>query len=147
MKAEITNPYFRPNDTAESRLAETAFLVEATGMERLTLWSRHAKDSPERIDSTPVEWHQVSPGWAVTVGELSGSPVTIEMDWCELNGSLVCFYHDISMLVDHKQIDDWIDKNFAGTWGGGRRAVTDAMNFHHCLQAIECANANASATK
>lgn len=131
------NPYYRPDETAESRLQQTKFVVEATGFEMQSLWAHHAKDSPERIDPNPVDWHQISPGWLVTVGELDGRPCCIDVQWCELNGALVCFYYNSSQVVDTKQTEAWFDKHFTGTYGGGRRAMSNAMNFHHCLHAIE----------
>jgi hypothetical protein len=130
------NPYYRPNDTAESRLANTRFAVEASGMEMQSIWSLHASDSPERIDPTPLDWRQVSPGWIVTVGQLDGRPVCISLDFAELNGALVCFWHPTSQVVDHVQIETWLSKHFDKTWGGGRRSRCNAMNFHLCLYAL-----------
>lgn len=131
------NPYYRPDETAESRLLKTRFVVSATSFEQHVLWCRYAKESPERIAPTPVKWQQIAPGWIVEVGRIGLRPCCIAMDWSELDGELVCFYHDSSGVVDHEMIDRWINDRFKGTWGGGRRAHSDAYNFHHCLQGIK----------
>jgi hypothetical protein len=131
------NPFHRPDETAESRLLQTKFAVEANNFEQFVLWSRHSKESPERTDPNPMQWQQVSPGWVVTVGTIDDRPCNISMTWNELDGMLVCFYYACSQVVDHKQIEAWLEENFKGTWGGGRRATCDASNFHHCLDALK----------
>lgn len=123
--------------SAEERLKETKFMVEATGFERMMLWSRHAVDGDSIKEKTPQTWKQCNPGWSVCVGMLGTMPCNFQLDWVEIDGFLVCFYDDCSQVVDHRMIEDWIEKNFKATWGGGRPATTNAMNFHHCLNALD----------
>ena len=42
---EYPNRNYRPNDTAETRLKETLFIVEATGNEVQQFWSRYAREA------------------------------------------------------------------------------------------------------
>jgi predicted RNA-binding Zn-ribbon protein involved in translation (DUF1610 family) len=62
-------------DTAETRLAKTLFVVEATSFERYALWCRHAYNSHERPPKAEcVQWEErlgegyMPHGWLVQVG-------------------------------------------------------------------------------
>lgn len=123
-------------DTAEARLKVTLFCVEATHFEQHMLWSRWSADSLEKFKLLFVKWEQLG-GWAVTVGQLDNRPVVVSMDWARIDGHLVMFWCACSQVTDAKQADDWFTRNFTGTWGGGRRAMCDASNFHHAEQAIK----------
>ena len=115
--------------SAEERLKKTFFLVEANSFETLTLWVNHAKDGA-------MAWDQ-GHGFAVTVGNLDSRPVCVSMTWNMLDGRWVAFWNACSQVVDHVMVDAWLEENFKGTWdNGSRRASCDAMNFHHCLQAL-----------
>lgn len=115
-------------DTAESRLAETLFIVEATSFEQFSLWEKYHDE---------YKWEQINGGWIVTVGTLDDRPCCISTFWARINGQLVMFYYQCSQVTDSLQTDEWLEKNFNGMWDNGhRRARTDAMNFHHCLHAI-----------
>jgi hypothetical protein len=139
---ENKNPYYRPHETAESRLLATVFLVEASSYEQQMLWERHAKQSRDKINPDDINWQQISPGWSVHVGKLDGRPVCISMNWVELNGAPVCFWYAQSQVVDHAMIDTWLDAHCkAVREGGARRGRCDVWNFHHCLQAVEEAQA------
>lgn len=126
------------DDTAENRLKETLFVVEATSFEEQALWCTHAaiNSSERKIYGKAVSWKQMH-GWLVTVGEFHKHPVCVSMHWNLIDGYPVMFYYATSRIVDHTMIDEWIDAHFSGTWDNGhRRAKTDAMNFHHCIHAI-----------
>jgi hypothetical protein len=119
-------------NTAESRLKETMFIVEATSFERHMLWE---------TNHTKVKWEQIYDGWLVTVGKLDDRPCCIDTSWARINGQLVMFYEQCSQVTDCLQTDAWLDDHFNGTWDNGhRRARTDAQNFHLCLNAIRDAN-------
>ena len=119
-------------ETAESRLAETLFIVEATSFEQHMLWEKHSKTH---------KWEQINNGWLVTVGKLDDRPCCITTSWARINGQLVMFYYQCSEVTDSVQMDNWLEKHFKGTWcGGHRRANTDAGNFHLCLNAIKDKN-------
>lgn len=120
-------------ETAESRLAETMFIVEATSFEQHMLWEMNHKK---------LKWEQVSQGWLVTVGKLDDRPCCITTSWARIDGQLVMFYEQCSQVTDCLQTYEWIHKHFNGTWDNGRRvASTDANNFHLCLDAVREKNA------
>lgn len=123
-------------DTAETRLKETLFCVKATSFEEYTLRSRWCVESPENQEPLFEKWEQLG-GWGVTVGELDGRPVCVSMDWVRMDGHLIMFWEAVSQVVDQLQVEEWFAEHFTGTWGGGRRAVTDASNFHFAVAAID----------
>jgi hypothetical protein len=136
-------------DTAETRLAKTLFVMEATSFERYALWCRHAYNSHERPPKAEcVQWEErlgegyMPHGWLVQVGRVGKRPCYIDIQWARIDGQMICFYHDCSQLTDTVQTEKWFTRHFKGTWDkGSRRATGDAQNFHHCLHAIEEANA------
>jgi hypothetical protein len=124
------------SDSAESLLLKTFFIVEATSFEQLCLWQQHSNESVYSVFDQ-VTWKQIW-GWQVTVGELDNRPIAMTLSFVEINRKLVCFYDPCSQLVDNKLIETWFDQRFFGKWDSGTRsAKTDAMNFHHCINAIK----------
>lgn len=124
-------------NTAESRLAKTLFIVEATSFEQFSLWETNALNSIHCRNKSPLKWEQMN-GWLVTVGRYKKRPCCISVSWARINGRLIMFYHPTSQFVDWNMIDKWIDKHFQGKWDNQiRRAKIDAQNFHLCIQAIE----------
>lgn len=112
-------------DTSESRLAATEYLVQATHEEGFMLWKTwHEK----------FEWVQITHGFGHVVGnvrlqkpngEFESMPVAISMWWGILEGHLVCFYEDTSLVVDHRMIEKWIRPQV--------KKHTNATNFHQCI--------------
>lgn len=124
-------------NTAESRLAKTLFIVEATSFEQYCLWEKYASTS----SIYNLTWAQMD-GWLVTVGKLHGRSICISTRWVKIEKRLVMFWEATSQLVDHKMIENWLDEHFQGTYDKGlRRASCDANNFHHCVTAIKEKNA------
>lgn len=123
-------------DTAESRLKETLFCVEATSFERFTLWSRWCAESQEQWKPLFEKWEQLG-GWLVTVGELDDRPVCVSMDWVRMDGHLIMFWKAVSQVVDQLQVEAWFTEHFDRAWGGGRQSMTDASNFHFAVAAID----------
>lgn len=123
-------------DTAESRLKETLFCVQATSFEQHELWSRWCVENTEATRPVFEKWEQLG-GWGVVVGELDGRPVCVSMDWVRMSGHCVMFWEAVSQVVDSLQVEAWFAKHFTRTWDGGRRAMTDAGNFHHVMDAID----------
>lgn len=119
------------DDTAESRLKVTDFLVEATHNEWHMLWSRWCSDSNECREPIFKKWEQLG-GWLVTVGKLDGRPVCISLNWDRLDGFLVCDWEATSEVVDYKMVNKWLDEHFSGKTKDGRRARCNAQNFHLC---------------
>jgi hypothetical protein len=114
--------------SAEDRLKETDFLVEANSFEHLCLW---------REWHEYLSWEQCNPGAWLTIGKVNDRPVCINMFWDLINGKLVCFYDACSQIVDFEQVEDWFEKNYKGRWDSNtRRASCDSMNFHLCLDHI-----------
>lgn len=122
--------------TFKQMLQKTAFVVEATSFEQHCLWMQHSIDSNNRIYS-PVNWEQINPGWIVNVGELNNMPINILISWAKNDGCLVMFWYSCSRITDSVKAEEWINKSFNGKWDNKTRdAITNAMNFHHCINAI-----------
>ncbi len=120
--------------SAEERLAQTVFLIEADSFARLSLWSEWERGQWNPFVRT---WEQICVGSSVQVGECAGMPVQLLLFWARLNGRLVAFYETPSAVVDHRLVDAWLRRHCAATYdGGGRRAHCDAMNFHLCAHAL-----------
>ena len=132
------------NDTAENRLKYTLFVVEATSFETQMLWEKWCKDSPEkpiRNRHATQKWEQKH-GWLVTIGKIGKRPVCLSMTWNVIDGQWIMFYDQCSQVTDSVQTEKWLDIHFQGRWDNGTsRAITDAPNFHLCVEAINEANA------
>lgn len=128
------------SEIPEDRLAHTLFIVEATKFEQQCLWEEHAEDSPyKRLKSR--RWEDLNPGYMVQIGELDSCPIYVCMSWARIDGQMIMFWETTSQIVDTTQVELWLSKHFTGKWDKGTRpAETDAMNFHHCLDAIDEAN-------
>lgn len=117
-------------------LKDTFFVVEATNFECLALWREWHKAIPMKQDSM---------GFVETIGEVNGKPVCICLTRYNIWDKWVVFYEATSIMVDHDMIRRWLDENVlrhCPKWNGGRIAHTDAMNFHHCVDALESATDN-----
>jgi len=124
-------------DTAENRLKDALFIVEATNQEQYWLWNENAKESRNSIRNPALKWEQVNPGWGIHVGELDNRPIMISVQWARIEGFLVMFWYQCSQVTDSVQAEKWLHENFKGTYDNGtRRAWCDAANFHHCVGAI-----------
>lgn len=147
----------------DPRLKDVFFLVEATSFEVITLWRNHSKEwlkgeslqmqcADIALRSRRLEWEQDMRGLFVQVGVdmVRGptkdveAPTCITFEFYRIAGRLVAFWHPTSAFVSHNRIAQWFDTYCTPPdWDGGRPAHTNAMNFHHCLDAIEAANAAA----
>lgn len=133
----MSSTYLR-NETAESMLAKTFFVVEATSFEQHTLWATHSSESlypPSYPNRKPVKWEQLNPGWLVTVGKIGRRPCCISVSWARIDGQLVMFWYQCSQVSDSVKAETWIAANFKK-----RRSSEDANNFHNCIRAIHEAN-------
>ena len=141
------NDTFKPTDTAESILAKTFFIVEATSFEMHCLWSDYSNESQSRNpllnkNNVPtVNWVQINTGWVVELGELDNRPVNMSVTWSRIDGKLVMFWELCSQVADYVMAEKWIEKNFRGSAAAVRTSSCDANNFHLCLSAIR-ANKN-----
>lgn len=135
----------------KSLLDGIAFVVEATSYEQLSLWQQWSTEAqkgdlawtpPKRLRTNFVAWEGDRAGWMVEVGKVNGAPVCISMMGATLDGVRVLFYEATSRVVDWGMIEAWFKENCWPRWDSGtRRAHCDAMNFHHCLDAIRERNA------
>lgn len=114
---EIGNEWYR-------KLAKVVFFVEANSFEVFTLWQQHHKEIP---------WEQDLQGFVETISHIEDRPINLEFSFQTINGKLVAFYTGISALVDHTMIEEWIVSKFP-VKNGDRRAMSDAQNFHQCIQ-------------
>jgi len=65
-------------------------------------------------------------------------PVCVDFSFAKINGKYVCFYDATSRIVDHQMVENYIKENYPVKWdSGSRTAMTDGMNFHHCLDFCE----------
>jgi len=107
----------------ERQLKDTEYVMEANHFEMFSLW----KEWHERLD-----WKEISKGMMETVAtvNLDGKdhPVCLTGIWAKLNGHLVLFYSDTSLVVHHDKIKDWVREHTPNSKG-----CSDAWNFHNCL--------------
>lgn len=121
-------------------LKRTLFAVEATSFEHFCLWEQHAQGSLYRRYD-PLKWEQMSPGWMEQVGRVGNCKCWIELQWAEIEGQLILFWHQCSAVTDSRQAEAWMKKHFTKKYDNDTRiAMTDAQNFGHCLSAIKEAN-------
>lgn len=123
----------------EYKLERTQFFVEATDSERFFLWEENHEK---------VEWEEDNMGFYRLVGTVKSEldnyetllPVYVNFSFAKIGGKYICFYYGTSRGIDHDMIENYIEK-YPVKWDGGtRRAMTDSMNFHHCLDFIENEN-------
>lgn len=132
------------NMSFEERMNECVFFVEANSYERHTLWKELKtyveEEAPDDHDYTFAEaWIELNNGWSIIVGNINGDedkPVCVSFGYNIIYGELVCFYNATSRYVDHTMVEEWIQDKWPKKYGGNRRAMTDANNFHNCWQ--EC---------
>lgn len=125
-------------ETAETLLKRTFFIVEATSFEGHCLWEAHSSQSTRTLpNGSHVDWVQLNPGYVVQIGTLDGRPVVLSMQWATLDDKLVMFWDMCSQVCDYKMAEKWLDEHFFGMYDSGtRRASCDAKNFHMCIHAI-----------
>ena len=110
----------------EEKLNETEFFIEASDYEIMSLWDKHKHD---------VSWEEDQLGCMLQVGELGEhKPVNISCTFTIINGKRVCFYDNCSRYSDSKMVEEFLETKYPVTYdSGSRRAMTNAMNFHHAL--------------
>lgn len=120
------------NPMVDPRFAKTMFLIEANSYERMCLW---------RENHQRVRWEENMSGICLQIGKFGDMPICVSLVWATINGRLVCFYDAVSEVAHSQMIEDWLATQCDAKWDNGtRRAHCDAMNFGHCLSAIDEAN-------
>jgi hypothetical protein len=62
--------------------------------------------------------------------------VYVSLSFAKIGGKYICFYYGCSRGIDHEMIEKFIER-YPVKWDGGtRRAMTNATNFHHCLDFV-----------
>jgi hypothetical protein len=117
-------------DYLKERFAQTEFVVEGDSFRCWKIWTQELKRSE-------ASWIQKNPGYVICVGELAGMPVNINVFWNNINGHMVMFYEDISQVVDHRMIKEYLDKHCNPKYDGGRQARVDENNFGTCIHYCE----------
>lgn len=93
-----------------------------------------------QLDIAPrrVNWSDHKEGVLLTIGQLDGMPVTLELTFAGINNCGVMFFHSPSVVTDARMVDEWLAENCnPPEWGGGRPARCGATNFHQCIRATE----------
>lgn len=106
-------------------------LVEATDFERHMLWADNGG-----MGTAKLEWVENLSGLLEVVGHLDDMPVCISLMKATVDGKLLLFWHPTSQVVDHRIIDDWMEKNIpqSARRSGGSIHRTDPMNFHNIFR-------------
>lgn len=126
-------PYYKE---LEDLTGVAEFVVEASSYEKQSLWERWAKQSASPTKSL-LDWLDCGRGWLIQIGELDKRPVNLSIFGATLNGHHVLFYEAVSQVIDYAQVDQWFKEHCWPRWDSGtRRAHCDAMNFHHCVEAV-----------
>ncbi len=116
----------------EEKLKSSIFFVEANFFEVLTLWEKH-KDE--------YLWETGRLGFCQVIGYISGhksKPVNVSFMFDKINNERICFFEVVSRYNDSEMVENWLNKHYPKKWDNNSRiAITNAMNFHHAIQAIE----------
>jgi hypothetical protein len=116
-------------DEKEKKMQETVFFIEANSYESFSLWKEyHQKE---------LIWEQDLCGFCQVIGCIDGDkdkPVNVSFMFAIIFGSRICFYDVCSRFSDSEMVEKWIETNYPKRWDNGhRRAMTNAMNFHHAI--------------
>jgi len=115
------------SDDLKEFLSGVKSVVAASPFEYMTLWEKWSKTH---------DWKSDMGGYLVTVGHIGRRPTCISVRSATIGGRKVMFYEATSMLVDHKKIEQWLEKYLGGVH------KTDADNFHTVIWELkEKANA------
>jgi len=120
----------------DPRFKDTEFVVEADDYARQSLWERYSTQALHPTELNTIRWEQDCMGTCSTIGQIADCPVVVTFFWAKLNGHLICFYHPTSAVVDHRMVNNYLEKYCNPSWDNGRRAHADASNFHHVLDYI-----------
>ena len=109
---------------------DVIFFIEATSFEQYSLWLQHKSE---------VVWEQISEGFWMKIGEIGrGKPVCLSFSFAKIYGKKICFYDVTSRYSDSKMVENFLVETHPVKWDNGtRRAMTNAMNFHHVISAAK----------
>lgn len=100
-------------------------VVEATGYEKLYLWTQYSDEWDDRSNG----------GYLVRVGEVGDEGIYISILIHKVRNQKILFWHATSQVVDYRIIEQWLDQNIP--WPDGVRNKTDANNFSCIFRAVK----------
>ncbi len=88
----------------------TAFLSDVTGVVEATSFEQHVLWKENRERNKPRAWDDRGrSGYMPAVGKVGDSTVRISIFKVPIDDQMILFYHDVSSIVDHEQIRQWLD--------------------------------------
>ena len=122
----------------DPRFRETKFVVEANDCEFLYLWKDFSEQHNKSVLNRKYNFEEDNRGLCYTIGRAGNKPISVTFRWCLIDGFRIMFYYPSSLLVDHEQINSWLERSCTGLWKAYQgNGFCNAMNFHHCLNAID----------
>lgn len=113
------------------KLADSEFIIEATDDEQFLLWVINDKEKNYK------DWQQDSMGYWQQIGTIGDLPVCASISFAKIDGLRVAFVSMTSRAHDYEMLEEWVKFYCKATYDNGRRAATNAMNFHHINRAIK----------
>lgn len=108
----------------DEKLKRTQFFVEADRFAQRILREKHKDD---------ISWETDLAGFSRHIGNIKKRPIYVDFSFAKIGNKNVCFYWGCSELVDHKMIEEYLEKEFPVKYDNGtRRAMVDSGNFHNC---------------
>lgn len=135
MSSYLDLPHEQFVKDSSTRIKESVYFIEANSFEQMTLW----RENHEKLN-----WEEDGRGFSFCVGFIDPKKKTkavyVTFSFAKILGHQICFYEATSRFVDHDMIEKYINKNYIKTKYPKRDAMTDAMNFHQAVHAIENLN-------
>lgn len=114
----------------EANLNNTFYFVEADSFAMHALWVMYV--SRPYSNEKRVEWGEIS---RLFVHTHNNTAIRFAFAW--IHGKLVCFFSPSGIIVNWNDIDEFLKPFIKTSADGYRRRKTDAMNFHHCVEACK----------
>lgn len=125
----------------DPRFKDTEYVVEADSFATQALWEKFSTQSMYKTPQNTYHWEQDCRGFMETIGHVNKMPVCVTFFWYKINGHLILFYNATSQVVDHRMVEDWLDK-YCNPKHNGSQARCDANNFAHVLGYIRDCDAH-----
>jgi len=119
------------NIECDIKLKASIFFIEANSFEILQLWKEFKE-----------YWVEDNVGFYKTIGFINNDknmPINVLFNFTKLFNQQICFYNVISRFNDSELVENFLEKNYPVKYEG-RRAMTNAMNFHNVSNYCEKLN-------